>query len=199
MLMRARTTFIVMLGAVLCGTRILAGAQTPAPGPAMPFEDAGACPFECCAYREWIARERVAVRSARRAGAPAVFTINKGDRVQAITGIVVTTRAGRVQFRRPENLSTNLGPLQVQPGETLYLLTNRGEGETAAWFKGQFYNAIEGSAFFYSDCADRPGTCNGTILEWPQFVWWARVRNSKGVEGWTREPDKFDNKDACGC
>src|SRR5437762_9918902 len=32
-------------------------------GPPVPFEDEGACPFEACVYRVWIAREPVVVRT----------------------------------------------------------------------------------------------------------------------------------------
>jgi hypothetical protein len=75
----------------------------------MPFEDVGACPFEGCVYREWIANSPVAVRSERRAGAPVAFTLSEGDRVRAITGIVVTIRPGRVQFRKAVDLWTPAG------------------------------------------------------------------------------------------
>src|SRR6185503_18422749 len=115
---------------VLCvasGLPITSEGQS-APGPPMPFEDIGACPFEGCVYREWTANARVIVRTDRQVDAPMAFTLEKGDRVQAVTGIVVTTRPGRVQFRNPADLSTERGPLHVEPGQTLYLLTYLGEG-----------------------------------------------------------------------
>ena len=31
-----------------------------------------------------------------------------------------------------------------------------------------------------------------------QTVWWAKVRDARGREGWTREVDHFGNIDACG-
>jgi hypothetical protein len=80
----------------------------------------------------------------------------------------------------------------------LYLLTYHGEGATTAWFQGRVYDEVDGAEFFNALCADQPATCNGTILERPRSEWWVRVRSMTGVTGWTDEPQKFDNKDACG-
>ena len=165
----------------------------------MPFEDIGACPFEGCVYREWTANARVIVRTDRQVDAPMAFTLEKGDRVQAVTGIVVTTRPGRVQFRNPADLSTERGPLHVEPGQTLYLLTYLGEGSTVAWFNGRRYDAVDGSSeFFNALCQDNPAGCNGSILERPQNVWWVRLKSQRGITGWTNEPGQFGNKDALG-
>jgi hypothetical protein len=173
-----------------------AGAK--APGPPVPYEDVGACPFEGCVYREWIANARVDVRSGRRPDDPIVFSLRRGDRVQAITGIVITVKPGRVQFKAPVDLASSAGPVHVQPGETLYLLTYHGEGETTAWLKGRLYDRLDGTEFFNALCEDRPAACNGSILERPQSVWWVRLRSVRGVMGWTRETEKLDNKDALG-
>ena len=54
----------------------------------MPYEDAGACPFEGCVYREWQARDRVPVFAERRDNACEVFVIAPGERVTALTGVV---------------------------------------------------------------------------------------------------------------
>ena len=40
--------------------------------------------------------------------------------------------------------------------------------------------------------------CVGRIVEPWQFEWWVQIRNAAGKVGWTREPEKFDNKDALG-
>ena len=85
---------------------------------------------------------------------PTVFTVQKGDNITALTGVVVTTSPGQVRFREPADLPwwefevVNVGGqtvrrpkasgvVHVEPGETLYLLTYRGEGRTKAWFKGR--------------------------------------------------------------
>ena len=90
------------------------------------------------------------------------------------------------------------GRLHVEPGETLYLLTNHGEGVTTAWFRGRLYDEVDGSEFINAICDLRPGTCNGTIVDKPQKVWSVRVRNRNRATGWTNETEKFDNKDRFG-
>ena len=166
-------------------------------GPPMPYEDVGACPFEGCVYREWSANAPVTLLRDRRIGSGIATKLKKGDRVQAITGIVVTMKPGRVQFREAVDLSTTSGAVHIEPGETLYLLTYHGEGATTAWFNGRLYEA-DGSEFFNGICEEKPGTCNGTIVERPKAEWWIRVRTMNGIIGWTNEPENFGNKDAYG-
>jgi len=176
----------------------MAAQRGQSDGPPIPYEDVGACPFEGCVYRDWIANAPVTVRADRRTDARIAFTLKKGEHVQAITGIVITVKPGRVQFRKAVDLVTNAGTLHVEPGETLYLLTYHGEGDTTAWFKGRLYDDVDGSEFINGLCDDKPGTCNGTIIEKPQTVWWVRLRGMKRLMGWTNEPGKFDNKDRFG-
>lgn len=170
----------------------------PETGPPMPYEDIGACPFEGCVYREWVANAPVTVRTGRRTSDPVAFTLQAGEHVQAVTGVVVTLKPGRVMFRAPIDLPSTQGAVHVEPGDTLYLLTYRGEGETTAWFKGQLYETLDGSEFFNGLCELRPNECNGTIVERPERVWWVRLRQLKGLYGWSSEPDTFDNKDSRG-
>jgi len=180
------------------GSGALQRGAVKLPGPPVPYEDVGACPFEGCVYREWIANAQVDVRSGRRPNDPIAYTLRAGDRVQALTGIVVTIKPGRVQFKAPADLRSSAGPVHVEPGETLYLLTYHGEGETTAWFKGRLYDRLDGSEFFNALCEDQPASCNGSIVERPQRVWWVRLRSLRGRLGWSRETEKFDNKDALG-
>ena len=187
---------IVVLAAA--PTLVRAGQSAPA-GPPMPYEDAGACPFEGCVYREWQANDAVVVRKTRAENGPLVFSVRKGETITAITGVVVTTSPGQVRFRKPFVLSSLSGSIHVEPGETLYLLTNRGEGFTKAWFKGKFYDEVDGSTAFFNDiCATDPNRCAGAIVNQSKQVWWVQIKNAKGQVGWTNEPDKFDRIDALG-
>ena len=172
-------------------------AQAPGPPP-VPFEDVGACPFEGCVYREWKARTGVQVRATRRAGAPVAFQLRAGETVTALTGVVVTVRAGRVRFDVPQRLMTSDGPIDVLPGQTLYLLTYQGEGFTKVWFNGKVYTDVDASSFLNGACAVAPTRCPGRVVESSRTEWWVQVRNKAGQVGWTREPDKFDGKDALG-
>jgi hypothetical protein len=180
---------MVLASSILAGSASV-GAQRAAAGPPVPFEDIGACPFEGCIYRDWTATAPVTARTDRSPGAPVAFTLQKGDHVRAVTGVVVTTTAGRVQFRKAASLWSTGGTIRVAPGDTLYLLTYLGEGAWTAWFNGRRYDAVDGSEF----CGVPSDACSAIVVERPQSVWWVRL-NLKGVTGWTNEPEKFDNKD----
>jgi len=170
-------------------------AQVPATPP-VPFEDVGACPFEGCVYREWKARVAVQVRADRRPDASVVFQLRPGERVTALTGVVVTVRAGRVRFDEPTHLTTSDGAIDLSPKETLYLLTYEGEGFSKVWFNGKVYRDVDVSGFMNAACRYAPARCRGRILEPSRTEWWVQVRNEAGQVGWTREPNKFDGKDA---
>jgi hypothetical protein len=214
--MHAKLAAAALLILTLTPSPVGATFQPDRSRPPMPYEDAGACPFEGCVYRAWHANDAVSVRQTRSPNAPIVFTVRKGEAITALTGVVVTTSPGQVLFRQPadlawENLETvdlagipvrrpsATGVLHVEPGETLYLLTYRGEGSTSAWFKGRLYKELDGAtAFFNAACDVDPDRCAGQIVDRPQMVWWVQIRNAQGQTGWTNEPEKFDGKDALG-
>jgi hypothetical protein len=163
--------FVLLATAIAAGGAHVAVQQAAPAGPPMPYEDIGACPFEGCVYRDWITNDRVTVRTERRGDALIAFTLEKGEHVRAITGIVVILKPGRVQFRNAVDLTSTAGRIHVEPGETLYLLTYHGEGSTTAWFKGRLYDEVDGSEFINAQCDVQPGSCNGTIVEKLQRVW----------------------------
>ena len=113
---------IVVVLAAGCGGRTGAGQA----GPPTPYEDVGACPFEGCVYRAWVANAPVEIRADRnwRRRSP---SIRAGEKVAALGGVVVTTRPGRVEFDMPHDVDASGGPIHVEPGQTLYLLTSEGE------------------------------------------------------------------------
>jgi hypothetical protein len=166
--------------------------------PPLPFEDPGACPFEGCTYREWRAHEAVKVHADRRDDSPVVFTVAQGQKVWALTGIVVTIRAGRARFDKPQHLNASPRPIDIVPGQDLFLLTYQGEGVTKAWFQGQLYTDVDASSFINGICDVRPERCTGRVVDKSQTEWWVQVRNASGQIGWTREPERFDDKDAFG-
>ena len=147
----------------------------------MPYEDFGACPFEGCTYRMWTAREPVQVLTDRNAAAPVAFTLNRGDRVTAVTGVVVTTRPGRVTFTAPTEIDSAIGRLTMQAGETIYLLTPTGEGHHVASVRGRIVRDIDGGI--------------GTLVERVTFEWWVQVRNTEGRTGWVSVSRQFEGTD----
>lgn len=149
--------------------------------PSFPFEDWGACPMECCAYREWSVEKETVARTDRRETAPAAFTVKPGEWVTGLTGVVIVTSPGRGVV----TTSMKLGNRQASPGDLVEYLTYQGEGFYKVWFKGQMLDGVEG----YNPIV---------MTVEPVMVWWAEIKNKKGQVGWTNQTGNFDHIYSCG-
>jgi hypothetical protein len=179
-----------------------AGAHTASAQrlPPRDYEDRGACPFECCTYRDWTVKADTVFYRTRSAKARAAYRAKKGERVKGLTGVVVTIEPGRaiatgdVTIRREDGRE-----VRVKKGDVLYLLHSIGEGFFKVWFRGRLYEAQPESdaehAARPSETAARPYL---RLLSRPRTVWWVKVRNSRGQIGWSRQDDHFGDMDACG-
>lgn len=174
---------IKSLALVLFGLLVMSAGPTSAQGPKLPYKDVGACPFECCTYRGWVANKNTIIYKEMRKGSPVAFRVKKRERVTAITGVVITTKAGQVKALK--SFTTDSG-VQIRANDIFYLLTYRGEGFYLIWYKGKKF---EDQAYDQADMK---------VLSEPNAVWWVKIRNRRGQIGWTKLPENFDNKDSCG-
>ncbi|HEV2245268.1 MAG TPA: hypothetical protein VGW37_01330 [Terriglobia bacterium] len=180
-----------MLAAYLSFFVALAFGQTQNAGaPKLPFTDPGACPFECCQYGEWTATssQRVFKSTSRDSGL--AFTIRPGEKVHALTGLVITRKAGIVIVRK----QTTFGDITVPAGGKLLVLHRSGEGEALFWYKGATHSAELDADDVHKGSAQYPWD----VLSLPQTEWWVKVRNQRGATGWLLDPQGFRGMDACG-
>jgi hypothetical protein len=196
---------------------MLALNQAPDSGaPAMPYVDQGACPFECCTYRDWVAEagfQAVDYWMADGAGKrKPSFKIVKGERVTAMTGVVLTTQPGVVRIVKPGEIEVYSKRLPRAPaekirlseGDRLYLFTNQGEGYVSGWFRGRVLESFDTVGFApAADCDKLTGGCVGIVERRPESEWWVKVRNRQGAIGWLLIPKgfsalSFDKMDGCG-
>jgi len=170
---------------------LLARSASRAAGPPVPYFDWNACPFECCFYGTWTAERSVPALAARRADAPTAFTVEAGERVTAWTGVVVTTRPGRIRIVETTKLGEGKEEVELQPGDVVYVLHYLGEGFDLLWFRARrFSDQIH---------MERPGKSGELeLLEPAETEWWVKVKNRAGRFGWTNEPESFPDNDACG-
>ena len=179
---------ILTLGSTAAATL---GAETPP----IPFDDWGACPFECCTYRAWRASAAATAYTRRAESSPVAFSISKGENVRAITGVVVTMRSGIVKPRIamtlgiPKTANSPDPVLALQPGEILYTLHYLGEGYYLFWYKGGIYS---------DEVPDSSDDGNFDVVSKPETEWWAKIKNASGHVGWTKMTGNFTNVDACG-
>lgn len=156
----------------------------------LPFRDVGACPFECCTYREWTVNKNTVLLKNMADNSPVYFRARRGEKVQGLTGIVITTKPGIREAARNTNIEyydqkrSELRSISIKKGERFFVLTYLGEGVYKVWYKEKMYE---------------------THLDPPQFkkindplsVWWVKIKNRKGQIGWTKLVENFDDMDAC--
>src|SRR4051812_40135923 len=99
--------------------------------PPIPYDDEGACPFQCCTYRQWTVDWDTDLRADRRDDAPVAFHASLNETVQALTGVVTTTKAGRAVAAR--QITIGAARVVLPQGEPIYLLRNVGGGDWKIW------------------------------------------------------------------
>lgn len=153
----------------------------------LPYYDWGRCPFEGCTYQEWTAKEKIAVRAEPSLNAKVLFQIPRGEKVQALTGVVIVNKPGIVRVIKSVNTGYNEqweGPLLfLNAGEQLYVTSALGEGSMAIWYKGKIYRLIG------EDMLETPEV---EFISAPENKWWAKIKDKKGREGWV-ENMNFSN------
>jgi hypothetical protein len=165
--------------------------------PPLPYEDPGACPFECCTYRTWTVEVETDILTDRKDDAPVAFRLRPREKVEGVTGVVVTTKLGRAVVRRTITIGSGSDPVEVKPGDQVFILHYVGEGYWRFWVRGRIDD--DQLPDTESECTDdsaEPADCAIQITERPETTWWAKIR-SGDREGWTRQLDHFGDIDAC--
>src|SRR5262245_51512775 len=161
---------------LLCGTA--AGQTQPPraeqqamPPHALPYMDSHACPFEGCAYRAWTARKTLAVYDTWKETRRSIAKLSAGQTVEAVDGVVITHRPGVIRIQR------DLPEQGLKRGDTILVYTYQGEGASAVWVKGKFYDGMDLTfAAGPRDTGCSGAHCAGTYTDAGKHVWWARIR-----------------------
>ena len=164
----------------------------------------GACPFECCIYREWVAEGPVVLRAAPVRDAAVVLTLPAGARFDADTGFVRITGAQLVVVTQPveawrHEVGQRYGgaPDTIAAGDTLLVLERLGEGHVMLTHGDDLVSAEQ---FWAAPDGWTPhGGSRGTVIGEHGSEWWARVRAATGLTGWIDAyASELGNADACG-
>lgn len=157
------------------------------------YVDRGACPFECCTYREWWAAKPTAVYASPSSGAARIKSLVKGEHVRAVTGFV-RSRATEFAVTRKHG--------RYRPGDTIWVYSYRGEGFFLVWFNGKMFDEDLGFSPYGGSggtrCQDDPGNCWGRLKAEHVSEWWIKLRLRDGRIGWTNHGSDYSNADACG-
>lgn len=149
------------------------------PAPTLPFLDWNACPFEGCTYGEWTATEAVEVFDTWKPSRRRIAILPVKAVVTGVSGVVITSKPGVIR------LNKDLPQDDLRRGDTILTYTYRGEGSSAAWFKGRFYHDYDITFAKWPDGSGCLGTeCAGTYVDLGEKIWWAKVKMRSGLVGW---------------
>lgn len=137
------------------------------------YVDKGACPFECCTYRQWTVEKNTTLLDRPR-GTRAIARLSKGEVVTGLTGEVISTPI-------PVTSDRDIPETGIKKGDTFYVLHYDGEGYWKVWFRGKFEQV-------HQSVIEVPA---------PKSEWWVKVKDSHGTVGWSLSRRNFGRQDAC--
>ncbi|HEX2779277.1 MAG TPA: hypothetical protein VHM30_07250, partial [Gemmatimonadaceae bacterium] len=161
--------------------------------PMAPYVVRGACPFECCAYGDWVIESGAELRATASTSAPIVGRVAPGTGVVADSGLVRVDTIGMVIVTAP--LTTQDG-LDFARGDTVLLLEPQGEGYSGAWIRGRSLSLAQ----FW----DSAGTTGARLARRPGWRWWAHLvvaQERDTLRGWVDmqlDSLRVSGNDACG-
>jgi hypothetical protein len=168
-----KTRMIVLLVLLLSGILHAANDDTSAKAPPHVFVDDGACPFECCKYRQWTV-EKPTTLVDQPNGKRVIGKLAKGDVVDGLTGKVISTPiVAKADRDIPET--------PIKMGDTFYVLHYGGEGYWKVWFQGKITSV-------HQSVMDVPH---------PKAEWWVKIKDAHGNVGWALSQGNFAHQDAC--
>jgi len=148
------------------------------------YIDEGACPFECCIYREWSVKSDTQLFIEKDINSEIVVVVKSGSKIKALTGDVHVT---------PLKITVNIDYEIHRAGETIWLLNYLGEGN---------YRALKNDELIVLELPFSPyGKMK--LLEWANLEgkyhmdWWVQFKTKNGKFGWTNQVKNFSNKDGC--
>ena len=166
--------------------------------PPSQYHDYGACPFECCTYRRWVVIANTVFYRQRSTTSGVAFRVKKGDHVIGLTGVVITLKPGKAVVKKSTTIGINKRKTQVKPGDVLYLLHYMGEGVYKIWFRGRIYeDQMPTAPDLITKIPIDTREKYLKVLSEPEYVWWVKVRNSRGQIGWSKEDENLDDMDSC--
>jgi hypothetical protein len=158
---------MIVVSLMLCVLSILGNPSYAQPQPPrIPYIQHNVCPFECCQYGRWTAKSLLSTYQIEGDDSTVAFMIKPGEQF--------TTTGGNVHIMKLGEIVLNRSFDEFTRGDKVYILSYRGEGVYDLWYKGKILDSSE------------KVWLNSVLMGWPEFEWWALIKNRAGKQGWLR-------------
>jgi hypothetical protein len=179
---------VIIISLTLPGSNVYSQSKPPAI-----YIDKGACPFECCAYRQWKTEKTTIAYTRPDKRSKVVGKFMAGASVLALTGEIRTKPGKFVVFKEHK---------EYKPGDTLWVYTPLGEGFYKIWFNGKMFDEeleyLTGPFERAAPACEETPKCWGKLERKLEVEWWVKIKSADGRIGWTNQSENFSNIDACG-
>lgn len=157
----------------------------------------GVCPFECCTYGKWTAKNEIKVYQNPQDTSISPFTINKGGEFDAITGNVYITEPGLVIAKKSFTIFDISPEWEIKKNDTLFILNYEGEGFYNAFFQG-LYSTIPDAYWIDRNGKKLKETELAKQTQKTVTEWWVKIVASNTKPGWIlMKQAKVNGSDAC--
>lgn len=179
---------------ILCALSVLPGSEAfPQSRPPAVYVDKGACPFECCTYKEWKTNKTTVAYAKPEMRSRVVGKFMAGSRVVALTGEVRTI---------PSKFTVTKAHGKYIAGDVLWVYTPLGEGFYKVWFRGLMNETqldyVDGPYEQSFPRCDETPECWGALDRPLRVEWWIKIKSADGWIGWTNRAGNFSGADGCG-
>lgn len=138
------------------------------------------CPGEGCTYKgPWTIQKTTPAFARPDARSPKLGRFIAGHSAVALTGEVQTI-PGRFVVRKAHE--------KYRVGDVLWLYTYLGEGYFNIWYGGKMYpEAMHFTPYGPARGCEESPDCWGRLVRTPKSTWWIKLKDQKGLTGWTTE------------
>ena len=150
--------------------------------PSLPLVLMDSCVGEKCLNYEgaWSALEPVIVYKKRGTKSPIAFKLRKNETFRVLKQLIEIEKYGKTK------ILVSATELNLKKGEVIYEVVPGSEGYSLYWHKDTFFDH---SFDFYDDFSNPKDAKSvskyAKILSYPQFTEWVKIRNEKGMIGWS--------------
>lgn len=175
-----RTSSALLIGiAVTLGTLHFTSAQseTTPTEPLLPVVSYDACPGKGRIVPNWKIGRRATLFSSWKRKSAAVGTLNAGDRVTVLAGVIVAYEPDVISVRK------SMADLWLEPGDRILRYAYYADGESDIWAKGLWHShyPLVGTKEYGTPCGD---LCESVVIQQGIIDSWVQVRTASKVTGW---------------